>query len=126
MVLVVFAVRVIVLAGAKVVTLTKQETCFGYFDKGFAHEPPFFTALASMARATKLPLFGRDNAVSRLLGGALPTLVWMGMNPAGVGTVDVLVKVVSVLATTVETKVLVGASVVVVVRSVEMSVKVSP
>lgn len=64
-------------------------------------------------------------AASRLTGGFLPTLVWIGMNPAGAATVLVLVRVVSVLSVTTEVYVVVGASTVFVVKIVVVSVKVS-
>jgi hypothetical protein len=60
-----------------------------------------------------------------LPGGDLPTLVLIGMNPAGVGRVLVPpATVISVLVVTVRVAVTVGASVVVVVRTVLVSVKV--
>jgi hypothetical protein len=86
---------------------------------------PNLRALNPFWRASKLPWCGEGDDVSRLLGASLPTLVWIGTNLAGVGTVLVPpATVISVLVVTVRVAVNVGAWVVEVVRIVVVSVKV--
>jgi hypothetical protein len=123
-VVVVFAVLMEVLTGAYVVTWTLHSTFFGYFGLAFWPVPEFESALRSLARATRPPLFGKEPARSRLAAG-LPPLIWMGVKPAGAGTLVTACKVVTVVSVTTSVKVIVGAISVVVVKIVLVSVKVS-
>lgn len=149
MVVVVFAVLTEVLAGAYEVTRTSHSTSrakgsgqyrtidimlactlwsrtfFGHCAEDLPLAPLPFESLRTLARATRSPLFGNERDKSRLAVGLL-ALIWMGVNPAGAGTVvvpDAIVVYDVSVVTIMEVEV--GASTVMVFKTVLISVKLS-
>jgi hypothetical protein len=64
-----------------------HSTFFGHVAEALSTIKPSFESLRALARVIRPPLLGYEGARSRLAGGFLPTLILMGVNPAGGGTV---------------------------------------